>query len=161
MVMSHCLRSLSLSGLPRPCADAAPAANTSAMAGAARILRVNMFDLAFAVDRPTCRAVVVLVWKGEWRRDRFARLAPHRDELGTQRLHIAAVVVSAALQNYRLAIPPPRHDKARKRLVGDRPLQRGFAPALAAIRRDHDFADASGPRIGHAGNRVDAGLFEI
>src|SRR5579862_5695150 len=127
--MSHCLMSASLSGLPRPgdCASAAPALQASATTAAAIALRVDMFDLPFAVDRPAGGAVVMLIGEGKRRRDRIHRFAPLRYEIGAQWLHVAAVVVSTAEQRRRLAVPAPRHDEAREGLLVDRALQRGFA----------------------------------
>src|SRR5215471_1257547 len=112
-VMSHCLMSLSVSGLPRPesCARAVPAANTNARTSAATILRIDMFDLSCAVDRPAGDAVVVLIRKTERGRNRSACFATHGHKVGAQRLHVATVVVSAALQDCGLTIPAPRHDK--------------------------------------------------
>src|SRR3974377_1712737 len=122
--MSHCLMSLSVSGLPRPasCAEAAPAKRAKARTDGARLLCIDMFDRSRAVDRPAGDAVVVLIGESERGRDRSGRLAAQRHKLSTQRLHIAAVVVSAALQDCGLAIPAPRHDKARKSLVVNRAL---------------------------------------
>src|ERR1700733_8783897 len=139
--MSHCLMSASVSGLPRPggCASPTPVPQASARAAAAITLRVDMLDLPFAIDGPTCRAVVMLIGEGERRRDRVHGFAPLRHEFGAQRLDVAAVVVSAAEQRRRLAVPAPRHDEARKGLLVDRALQRGFAPALAAVGRDQHF----------------------
>src|ERR1700722_9259100 len=85
--MSHCLMSVSVSGLPRPgdCASAPPAAKASARGAAAAAaikLRVDMLDLPFAVDGPAGRAVVMLVVEGERRRDRVHGFAPLRHEIG-------------------------------------------------------------------------------
>src|SRR5580700_7919619 len=147
--MSHCLMSASVSGLPRPgdCASAAPTPTASARAVAAIKLRVDMLDLPFAVDRPACCAVVMLVRESERRGDRVHRFAPLRHEFGAQRLNVAAVVVSTAEQRRRLAVPAPRHDEAREGLFVDRALQRGFAPAPAAVGRDQHFRDAPCARI--------------
>src|SRR5580700_2317088 len=144
MAMSHCLMSASVSGLPRPgdCAGAVPTpkVSTKAAAAAAAIrLRVDMLDLPFAVDGPAGRAVVMLIGEGERRRDRIHRFAPLRHEVGAQRLDVAAVVVSAAEQRRRLAVPAPRYDETREGLFVDRALQRGFAPAFAAVGRDQHF----------------------
>src|ERR1700751_3831845 len=92
--ISHCLMSLSVSGLPRPasCARAAPAARANARTDAARILRIEMFDRSCAVDCPAGDAVVVLIGESERGRDRSARLPAHGHKLGPERLHVATVV---------------------------------------------------------------------
>src|ERR1700751_2656102 len=63
--MSHCLMSVSDSGLPRPafCAAAGRAQNKSARGSASVTsdLCIAMLDLPLAVDGPTGEAVVVLI----------------------------------------------------------------------------------------------------
>src|ERR1700675_1260540 len=115
-------------GAPGVWANAATAPNDTPRRGAAEGLRIDMFYLPFAVDAPTCDAVVMLVGEGQSIGQRLPRLPPRRDEFGAQRLDVAGLVPGAALQNRRLAIPAPRHVEAGERLVVDRPLQRGFAP---------------------------------
>src|SRR5260221_7086177 len=129
---------------PGLCAKAAPAANASTAARANNGLRIDMLDLPFAVDGPAGDAVVVLVWEGQGGGEGLLGLAPRRNEFGSQRLHVAGLVPGAALQDCRLAVPAPRHLEAGERLVEDRLLERGLAPALAAIGRNHDFGNASG-----------------
>src|SRR4029077_20649624 len=135
--ISHCLMSLSVSGLPRPasCAAAALAVSAKARADAARILGIDMFDRSRAVDRPAGDAVVVLIGESERGRNRSTRFAAHGHKIRAQRLHVAAVVIGATLQDCRLAIPAPRHDKPRECLVVNRALQRRLAPAFAAVGR--------------------------
>src|SRR5262249_784893 len=125
----------------------------------ARGLCVDMFYLPLAVDRPAGEAVVVLVGEGE-RIRRFLGLAALRDELGAQRLRVSAFVPGAALQDHRLSVPAPGHAEARKRLGQHRFLQRGFAPALAAVGRYQDFRDATGAGVGDTRDLVKAGTLE-
>src|SRR6476660_161703 len=84
MLMSQAAMSAASIGLPRlgPSARAAPAPNARASAAVeTEALRVNMFHLPFAVDRPAREAVVVLVRKAEHRRD-VPGLAALGHELG-------------------------------------------------------------------------------
>src|SRR5882672_902030 len=122
-------------------------------------LSVDMFDLPFAVDRPTREAVVVLVGEAE-RIRRFPGLAALGDELGAQRLHAAGLVPGAALQYHRPAVPAPGHAEARERLGQHRLLQRGLAPALAAVGRHQHLGYSAVARIGDAGDLVEARPFE-
>src|SRR6516225_1728594 len=66
IAISHCLMSLSISGLPRPasCASAVAVVNNNAKT-AAKILGIDMFDLPLAVDRPAGDTVVVLIGESE------------------------------------------------------------------------------------------------
>src|SRR5579883_1159662 len=166
--MSHALMSASETGLPRfgdwlpgLCAKLAPVSNARATAKANNGLRIDMLDLPFAVDGPTGDAVVVLVREKQGARKGLLGLAPRRHKLGAQRLHVPGLVPGAALQDRRLAIPAPRHLEAGERLVEDGRLQRGFAPALAAIRRHQDLGDPPGAGIGDARNGVVARLLEV
>src|SRR5260370_1389448 len=156
-VMFQLLMSASEIGLPRPGESAArpedAVASVSKRAAASasrRALRVDMFDLPLAVDAPAGEAVVVVVGEAEHVRHRFG-LPALGDEIRPQRLRIAGLVPGAALQDDRLAVPPPGHAEAGIGLGIDRPLQGSFAPALAAVGRAHDLADAAGARIGDAG----------
>ena len=97
----------------------------------------------------------MLVGKAEHARH-FLGLAAHGDEIGAQRLHGAGIVPGAAGQSRRLAVPAPRHGEARERFRAHRAFHRRFAPALAAVGGDQHFLDASGARIGDAGNLVKA-----
>src|SRR5215467_6030715 len=112
MLMSHAAISASEIFAPRPgdCADAAPQA--SVRVSSARGLSVDMFHLPLAVDRPAREAVVVLVGEREHVR-RLLGLAALRDELGAQRLRVAAFVPCATLQDHRAAVPAPGHAEAR------------------------------------------------
>src|SRR5262252_3074563 len=131
--MSHPWMSASEIGRPRlgDSASAAPAPRTTRRA--ASDLRIDMLDLPFRIDAPGRDAVVVLVREGERRLDRRLRLAALRDEFGAQRLRIAGLVPGAAHEHRRLAVPAPRHHETGERLRLHRFLQRGLAPALAAV----------------------------
>src|SRR5262249_2554873 len=141
----HGLMSSSVMFLPRPgvSASAVPAPNTAVSASESRRLRVDMFDLPFAVDAPAGDAVVMLVRERERARDRPLGLAARGHELRAGRLHVASLVPGAALQHDRLTIPTPGHAEADEGLRIDRALQRGLAPALAAVGRHHHPGDAS------------------
>src|SRR5262245_35246636 len=99
--------------LPRPgvSASAVPVLNASSAKERMR-LRVDMFDLPFAVDAPTGDAVVVLVRERERARDRSFGLTACGDEFRAGRLHVAGLVPGAALQHDRLAVPAPGHAEA-------------------------------------------------
>src|ERR1700685_4218541 len=157
--MSQALMSASLIGLPRCGASAAKAAAEAkasvTRSAAAPGLNVDMLDLPGALNPPRGEAVVVLVGKAE-HVGNFLGLAAYRDEIGAQRLHGAGIVPGAAGDGGRLAVPAPRHGKARERFRADRTFDRRFAPALAAIGGDQNFLDAAGARIGNAGNLVKA-----
>src|SRR5262245_7724811 len=148
--------------LPRPgvSASAVPAPNTAVSASESKTLRVDMFDLPFAVDAPAGDAVVVLVRECERARDRPFGLAARGHELCAGRLHVAAFVPGATLQHHWLAVPAPWHAEADEGLRINRALQRGLAPALAAVGRDHHPRDASSTRIGDAGDLVEARALE-
>src|ERR1700674_2072399 len=93
MLVSHPAISSGTTSLPRlgPSAGAlahAPSASTTAKPAR---LRVNMFDLALAVDCPARDAVEMLVGKSGNRRHRF-QLAAMGYEFGTGRLCVAAFV---------------------------------------------------------------------
>src|SRR5262249_16271487 len=158
---SQFLTLASVIGLPSPVfsADTAGAvANANARRQPLSALRVDMLDLPFVVDAPAGDAVIVLVGEAQWVLHGLLRLAPRRHEFCAQRLGVAALVPGAALQHGRLPVPAPGHHEAGERFGIDRTLQRGFAPALATVGRDHDPRDASGTGIGHAGDGVEAGL---
>src|SRR5262249_12529698 len=151
----------SVIGLPSPVfsADTAGAtANANARRQPPRALRVDMLDLPFAVDAPAGDAVVVLVGEGQRGLHRLLGLAARRHEFRPQRLGVAGLVPGAALQHRRLPVPAPGHDEGGECLRVDRALQRGFAPALAAVGRYHDAGDASGAGIGDTGDGVEARL---
>src|SRR5262249_52907151 len=59
-----------------------------------------------------------------------------------------------------LAVPAPGHAEADEGLRINWALQRGLAPALAAIGRDHHPGDASSAGIGNAGDFVEAWALE-
>src|ERR1700730_14300559 len=160
--MSQALISASDIGLPSPVfwANAAPIPNEKAMMRAANGLCIDMFDLPFAVDRPAREAVVMLVGEGQRGRQGLPGLTPRRHEFGTQRLYVAGLVPGTTLQDRRLAIPAPRHHEAGEGLFVDGTVQRGFAPALAAVGRNHDLGDTSSTRIGDAGDGVEARLLQ-
>src|SRR6478609_5486220 len=123
--------SASVIGLPSFGDSAATATEPSVTASetASSDLRVDMLDLPVAADAPAGEAVVVLIGEG------------HR--VG-HRLRVSGLVPGAALQHGGLAVPTPRHVEAREGLrMLRRAAQCGLAPALAAVRRDHDLGAAA------------------
>src|SRR5262249_61279827 len=99
MLMSHVAISPGSIGLPRfgPAAEAVPAPRPSASTTAKRAsLRVNMFHLPIALDRPTGNAVEVLARKARYGRDTLC-LAALAHDLGAGPLHVAALVPFPAL----------------------------------------------------------------
>src|ERR1700733_1438360 len=152
--MSQALMSASEICVPRcgvSAANAADEARTSATRRAAAPgLNVDMLDLPGALNSPRGEAVVVLVGKAE-HVGHFLGLTAHGDEIGAQRLHGAGIVPGPAGDDRRLAVPAPRHGKARERFRADRTFDRRFAPALAAIGGDQNFLDAAGAGISNAG----------
>src|SRR4051794_21554475 len=102
MLMSQSARSASDMGLPRPAVSAAPTApaqRPSASGARRAILRKDMLGLPLAVDRPAGDDVHV-PHGGQG-------LTAFRDDLGTSGLDVAGFVPGAALQDDRLAFPPP------------------------------------------------------
>src|SRR5690242_13653555 len=97
MLMSQGASSAGVMGLPRfgPAAKAPEHASASAAASA---LRVDMFHLAFRVDGPAGRPVVMLAHERRHRR-RPRALAALGDDLGARLLHVARLVPGAALQH--------------------------------------------------------------
>src|SRR5262249_57169304 len=89
-------------------------------------------------------------------RRRALGLAALGEERGAARLLIAGLVDGAALQDGGAAVPIPRHAEAGEGLAQHRRLQRRLRPALAAVGRDLDLADAAVAGIGEAGNLVEA-----
>src|SRR5580704_19021006 len=157
-LMSQGLMSASLTGLPRCGLSAANAPEAKASAtrrATARGLNIDMLDLSGARNPPCGEAVVVLVGKAE-HVGHFLGFAAHGNKIGAQRLHGAGIVPGAAGDDGRLAVPAPRHGEARERPRADRAFYRRFAPTLAAVGGDQNFLDASGARIGDAGNLVKA-----
>src|SRR4051794_30341559 len=146
--------SASVMGLPSPGVSALTAAKPSASAQPAAIaamekaLRIDMLDPPVGVDAPARDAVVVLVGEAERVCDWLLRLSARGDELGAQRLHVAAFVPGAALQHHGLAVPAPWHAEAREGLGLHRLLQRRLSPAFSAVGRNHDLGDAAVARIG-------------
>src|SRR5262249_60336022 len=99
MLMTHAAISDGSIGLPRfgPTAEAVPAPRPSASTTAKRAsLRINMFHLPIALDRPTGNAVEVLARKARYGRDTLG-LAAFRHDLGACRWHVAAFVRCAAI----------------------------------------------------------------
>src|SRR5450432_3118518 len=114
MLISHSARSDWVIGLPSLglCATATLVASTSAATPAANVnLRIDMLDLALGIDTPTGDGVEVMARKTADPR-RLCGLAPPRHELFAGRLHVAALVPGAALQDRRSAVPSPRHAEA-------------------------------------------------
>src|SRR5712671_6925225 len=116
MVISQGAMSAGLIGLPRRGLSAADApAEATAISDAARsaILHIDMFDPSLRIHSPTRDGIEMLAWEIQHRRW-FRRLPTQRDKLGASRLHGAAFVPGAALQDCRSAAPTPWHAKARK-----------------------------------------------
>ena len=82
-------------------------------------------------------------------------------QLGAGRLHVASLVPRAALQHHGLAVPAPGHAEPGERLAQHRRVERRFAPALAAVGRDHHLRDPAVARIGETGNLVKPGPFNV
>src|SRR5262245_8535740 len=158
MLMSQAAISLGVIGLPRfgllPDAALEPRANAQATA-VLQTLCVNMLHLPLAVDRPARDAVVVLVRKRQDGWD-LLRLAALRDERGAGRLHVPGLVPCAPGRSRVPTVPSPRYADPRESLGQHRLLQRSFAPAFAAVGRNHDLRDPPGARIGDAGDLVEA-----
>src|SRR5689334_12339497 len=134
--MSQSARSASVTDWPRfGVSAAAPEANASA-AATSRLLRIDMFHLALAVDSPTGDDIHV-PHRESRHRHVDSRLAALGGDLRARRLRIAGLIPGAALQHDRLAVPAPGHAEAGKRLAQHWLLQRRLRPALAAIGRDH------------------------
>src|SRR5262249_47904401 len=157
MLMSHGARSAGEIGWPKRGASAATAALTPSASTQARpsLSRVNMAHLALRVDAPAGNRVEVLHGEGADRR-RALGLAALGEERGAARLLIAGLVDGAALQDGGAAVPIPRHAEAGEGLAQHRRLQRRLRPALAAVGRDLDLADAAVAGIREAGNLVEA-----
>src|SRR5256886_7337752 len=160
MLMSQAASSAGSIGLPRfgPWAKAALEPRAS-RAAKIRGLRVNMFHLPIALDRPSRDAVVVLAREARYGGN-LRGLAARGHDLGAGRLHVAGLVPRAALQNPRTAIPAPGHAEAGKGLAVHRLLQRRLLPALAAIGRDYHLRYPAIARIGDAGDLIEAGLLQ-
>src|SRR5439155_23089244 len=162
MLMSHAASSAGSIGLPRfgPSARAVLEPRASASTAVKiRGLRVAMFHLPFALDRPSRDAVVVLAREARYGRD-LRGLTARGHDLGASRLHVAGLVPRAALQNRRTAIPAPGHAEAGKGLAVYRLLQCRLRPALAAIGRDHHLRYPAIARIGDTGDLIEAGLLQ-
>src|ERR1700693_3214629 len=156
-LMSHSVRSASLTGFPSPGASAAiamPAHNASGAARANR-LPVDMLDLPFAIDGPA-RDDVHVSHRECGHRNVHLGLAAFGEHLAAGRLHIAGLVPGAALYNHRLAVPTPRRAEPGQRLAQHRRVERRLRPALAAVGRHHDLRDAPVARIGETGDLVEA-----
>src|SRR5207244_11279880 len=80
-----------------------------------RGLRVNMFHLPIALDRPRRDAVVVLAREARYGGN-LRGLAARGHDLGAGRLHVAGLVPRAALQHPRTPTTPPGHAQARTAL---------------------------------------------
>src|SRR5580700_2272356 len=150
MSMSHGARSAGLIGLPRfgPAPNTTPGASVRPNStDTSTALCIRMCDLPFLVDRPARDPVVMMVFKRQQRRHRW-QLAACCNEFRPRRLCVAVLVPSAALQDGWTAVPLPRHAKARERHAQHRLLQRGLAPALAAVGGDQNFGNPAFARIG-------------
>src|SRR5215831_12640114 len=149
MLMSQAVISPGSIGFPRFGAWAKailqPSTSTAAKI---RSLRINMFDLPSALDRPSRDAVIVLAREACYRRN-LRRLAACGHDLSASRLYIAGLVPRAALQYSGTALPSPRHAKATEGLAVHRFLKRRLRPALATISRHHDLRNSSVAGIGN------------
>src|SRR5262245_48082327 len=159
MLMSQSARSASVTDWPRfGVSAAAPEAKANA-AATSKLLRIDMFHLALAVDPPAGDDVHVPHRKSRHRHI-DSRLTALGGDLRTRRLCIAGLIPGTALQHDRLAVPAPRHAKAGERFAQHRLLQRRLRPALAAIGRDHDARDAAVAGIGEARDLIEARALE-
>src|SRR5215472_16838137 len=143
MLMSHSARSAWLIGRPR-CGDSARAAQaplaSASMQAAITRSRVSMVHLALAIDRPAGDGVEVVAREGA-HRGRLGGLSALGHELLAGRLRVAGFVPGAALQDRGAAVPAPRHAEAGEGFWQPRLVERGIAPALAAVGGDGDFCD--------------------
>src|SRR5271154_4146733 len=133
--MSHAAKSAAVIGLPRltPCASAPPVPKViDHRPASSRILCIRMSDLSLLVDGPARDGVEVMIFERQERRHR-RQLTARRNKFRARRLRVAVLVPGAALQHCRTAIPLPRHAETRERHAKHGFLQRGFAPALAAV----------------------------
>src|SRR5258707_14801917 len=144
MLMSQGARSAGVIGCPNlgaSAASATPRPSATAVAKAS-ISRIDMAHLALVIDPPARDGVAVLD-----RKRRLVRRAPGRAALGeeclSRRLHVAGLVRRSALQDRGATIPVPRNTEASESFAQNRRLQRPLGPALAAVSRDLDFADAA------------------
>src|SRR5262249_10529161 len=80
------------------------------------------------------------------------RRATLGDECLSARLHVAGLVRRTALQDRGATIPVPRNAEASECFAQNRRLQRRLRPALAAVGRDLDLADAAIFVNGNAGD---------
>src|SRR5262249_34131333 len=153
MLMSQGARSAGVIGCPNRRASAAwatlrPSASPVAKAS---ISRIDMAHLALVTDPPAGDGVAVL-----HRECRHVRRTPGRAALGdecfSRRLHVAGLVRRTALQDRGATIPVPRNTEASECFAQNRRLQRRLRPALAAVGRDLDFADAAIPGKGNPGD---------
>src|SRR5215471_13706403 len=112
MLISQAVMAVASIGLPRlgPSAAAAapPSSSASQTVEMSISLRIDMPDLAAAVDRPAGNGIEVLVRKCRKRRHRL-QLAAFGNEFGTRRLHVACLIPGAALQDCGTAVPAPGH----------------------------------------------------
>src|SRR5437868_6504265 len=119
---------------------AAHAATSTSAAAAATRLCIDMAHAPLGVHRPgDDRIVVEAVGR---------RIA--REPFLARRLHASVLVGRPALQRRRLPFPFPRQAKAHQGLRPLRAVERGLAPARAAIGRHFDAAQAPGAAPGDA-----------
>src|SRR5258706_4938198 len=161
--MSQRAASAELTGLPR-CGLSSLAAKAGGLAIAIKnstaALRIGMGHLAFAVHRPACDGIAVMMAEGGDGR-LAVQCAARRDELGTCGLERAVIVPGAALQDGGCAAPAPGQAETGEGLGPDRRLKGCFRPAFTAIGGDHHLGDTALAGIGDAGSFVDAGLFQV
>src|SRR5262245_24163967 len=143
MLMSHDAISAGAMGWPRlgPAAQHVPAPSVSTKTTMRRARScIDMSDTSVGVDRPARNAVEMLTRKTRHWRDVLG-LAAMRHKLRARRLHVAALVPGAALQQGRSSIPAPRHAETGKSLGEHRLLQRRLRPGLATVGGNHDLRD--------------------
>src|SRR5579863_8046522 len=143
MLMSQLAIAASSSGLPRcgvSAFDRLAVVASKSIAANRMGLGVDMFDLAIRCNAPTRDRVVVLIGEAQYRR-RLGQFTAHGDKFGARRLHVARLVPRPALQRGRTAVPAPWHAETREGLAQDGLLERGLAPALSAVGRNHHLLD--------------------
>src|SRR6516164_669505 len=162
MLMSQGARSAGVICCPNLGASAAsarlrPGASPVAKAS---ISRIDMAHLALVINPPAGDGITVL-----HRKRRHVGRTPGRAALGDEclsaRLHVARLVRRTALQDRGATIPLPRNTEASECFAQNRLLQRRLRPALAAVGRDLDFADAAISGKGNAGDLVEAGPLHV
>src|SRR5690242_17605821 len=130
-------------------AATAPAPIATMLApNSAPLTHLDIFDLAVLLDMPGLDAVVVV--------DRID--AAVFAKLRLARLHVAALVHGARLDEQLAAVPVELVIEARQRLVPCRAVDFRRTPVAAAVERDIDARDPAAPRPGDAREHGEARL---